>query len=92
MPRPIRDLPTWTNVLITDDVPIRWATEPGRPDPGDELAGRLIIGEEEQLTLELCGTAATKLLAVLVAAHHGTDTLPAATAVRPINGAASGGL
>lgn len=72
-----RDLPTWTNVLITDDMPIRWATEHGEPSPGDELAGRLVIGDEEQLTIDLCGTAATRLLAVLVAAHHGTDLVPA---------------
>lgn len=70
-----RDLPTWTNVLITDDMPIRWITEPGEPWPGDELAGRLVFGQEEQLVIDLCGTAVTKLLAVLVAAHHGTDTL-----------------
>lgn len=71
-----RDVPTWTNVLITDDMPVRWATEPGDPHPGDELAGRLVIGEEEQLTIDLCGTAATKLLAVLAEAHHGAGVVP----------------
>lgn len=71
-----RDVPTWTNVLVTDDMPIRWTTEPGEPWPGDELAGRLVIGHEEQLVIDMCGTAVTKLLAVLVAAHHGTDALP----------------
>lgn len=70
------DLPTWTNVLVTDDTPIRWTTEPGEPRPGDELAGRLVIGHEEQLVIDMCGTAATKLLAVLVSAHHGVDALP----------------
>lgn len=71
-----RDVPTWTNVLVTDDMPIRWATEAGEPSPGDELAGRLVIGHEEQLVIDMCGTAVTKLLAVLVAAHHGLDALP----------------
>lgn len=69
-----RDLPTWTNVLLTDDTPIRWATEPGEPEPGDELAGRLVIGQEEQLIIDLCGAAATNLLAVLVRAHHDANT------------------
>lgn len=82
-----RDLPTWTNVLITDDTPIRWATEHGDPSPGDELTGRLVIGDEDQLTIDLCGTAATKLLAVLAGAHHGTDLMSAIEAVRPINDA-----
>lgn len=67
-----RDVPTWMNVLITDDMPIRWATEPGKPHPGDELAGRLVIGDEDQLIIDLCGTAATKLLAALAEAHHAT--------------------
>lgn len=71
-----RDLPTWTNVLITDDTPIRWTTEPGDPCPGDELAGRLVIGQEDQLVIDMCGTAVTRLLAVLVAVHHGTGALP----------------
>lgn len=71
-----RDLPTWTNVLITDDMPMRWTTEAGEPSLGDELAGRLVIGHEEQLVIDMCGTAVTKLLAVLVAAHHGLDALP----------------
>lgn len=65
-----RDVPTWTNVLITDDMPIRWTTEPGAPNPGDELTGRLVIGEEDQLIIDLCGTAATNLLAVLTEAHR----------------------
>lgn len=66
----LRDLPTWTNILLTDDTPIRWTTEPGDPAPGDELTGRLVIGEEEQLVIDLCGTAATNLLTVLAGAHH----------------------
>lgn len=78
-----RDLPTWTNTLVTDDTPIRWTTEPGEPKPGDELAGRLVIGNEEQLIIDMCGTAATKLLAVLVGAHHGTDILAPAPGVHP---------
>lgn len=65
-----RDLPAWTNVLLTDDTPIRWATEPGEPEPGDELAGRLVIGHEEQLIIDMCGTAVTSLLTALVRVHH----------------------
>lgn len=72
----LRDLPTWSNVLVTDETPIRWTTEPGDPWPGDELAGRLVIGTEDQLVIDMCGTAVTKLLAVLVTAHHGTGALP----------------
>ena len=68
-----QDVPTWTNVLITDYMPIRWATEPGTPDPGDELTGHLVIGTEEQLTIDLSGTTATRLLAVLLSVHQGAD-------------------
>lgn len=68
-----RDLPTWMNVLVTEEMPIRWATEAGEPAPGDELAGRLVIGQEEQLVIDLCGAAATNLLAVLVQAHDDAD-------------------
>ena len=64
------DLPTWTNLLLTEDTPIRWSTDPGTPEPGDELAGRLVIGREDQLIIDLCGTAVTNLLIVLVRAHH----------------------
>lgn len=70
-----RDVPTWTNVLVTDDMPIRWTTEDGDPPLGDELAGRLIIGHEDQLVIDMCGTAATKLLHVLATAHNGTGPL-----------------
>lgn len=65
-----RDLPTWMNVLVTEEMPIRWATEAGEPAPGDELAGRLVIGQEEQLVIDLCGTAATNLLTVLADIHR----------------------
>lgn len=63
-------------MLVTDDMPIRWTAEDGDPWPGDELAGRLIIGDEDQLIIEMCGAAATKLLAVLVVAHHDRNALP----------------
>lgn len=72
-----RDLPTWTNILLTDDTPIRWTTEPGAPAAGDELTGRLVIGEEDQLILDLCGTAATNLLTILADVHRTANvTLP----------------
>lgn len=64
------DLPTWTNILLTDDMPIRWVAEAGEPHPGDELTGRLVIGQEEQLIIDLCGTAVTNLLTVLARVHH----------------------
>lgn len=70
-----RDVPTWTNVLVTDDMPMRWTTEDGDPHPGDEMAGRLVIGHEDQLVIDMCGTAATKLLQVLATAHSGTGPL-----------------
>jgi len=64
------DVPTWTNVLITDDMPVQWATDAGEPEAGDELAGRLIIGTGQQLIIDLCGAAATNLMAALFEAHH----------------------
>lgn len=64
------DLPMWVNTLITGDTPIRWRTEDGEPPPGEELAGRIMIGHEEQLVVDVCGTAATNLLAVLIAVHR----------------------
>jgi len=67
------DLPTWTNILVTDETPITWVTEAGTPEPGDELAGRLVIGEEQQLIIDLCGTAVTNLLAVLAEARRGAE-------------------
>lgn len=59
------DLPTWTNVLVIGETPINWSTDPGEPEPGDELAGRLVFGSEQQLVIDMCGSAVTNLLAVL---------------------------
>lgn len=75
------DLPMWANILLTGEMPIKWATEDGEPAPGDELVGQLVIGNEEQLIIDMCGTAATNLLAVLIAAHRDANVpLPAAVA------------
>lgn len=63
------DVPVWANILVTDDMPIRWDFEDGEPEHGGELAGKLRIGEEEQVIIDMCGSAATGLLKVLIVAH-----------------------
>lgn len=67
------DVPVWANILVTDEMPILWDFEDGEPEPGGELAGRLRIGEEEQVVIDMCGSAATGLLKVLIVAHLDAD-------------------
>lgn len=64
------DVPIWANILLDDEMPIRWTPEDAEDRVDDQLEGQLIIGEEQQIIIDTCGTAATNLLKVLIQAHR----------------------
>lgn len=67
------EVPTWTNALVSDDMPIAWNTADADPYECGEPAGRLVFGKNERITIDLCGTAASRLLTILICAHLQAD-------------------
>lgn len=64
------DVPIWANILIAGDMPIVWESEEGEIVPGNEPAGRIVIGSEEQVKIDLCGGAVARLLKVVAGAYR----------------------